>query len=90
MPFQSFADVLAGGEGMEHDVASRNGYYNLLTPLSFCATFSPYLWSAENRSASTGETRTANRESAEIPDLQPGKSRVDAGNSALHPPCGSQ
>ncbi len=47
MPFQSFADVLAGGEGMEHDVASRNGYYNLLTPHSFCATFSPYLWSAK-------------------------------------------
>ncbi len=47
MPCHSMLDATYGGEGMENEVASRNGYYDLLTPSSFAATFSPYIWSAK-------------------------------------------
>ena len=47
MPYQTFADVLAGGEGQEHEVAAKGSYYDIFTPANFCATFSPYLWNTK-------------------------------------------
>ncbi len=47
MPFQSFTDGMYGGEGQENAVAANNGYYDILSPAAFNATFSPYIWSAK-------------------------------------------
>ena len=46
-PFQSLHDAMCGGEGQEQEVASNNGYYDILTPAAFNATFSPYIYSAK-------------------------------------------
>ena len=47
LPCFSFTDSMMGGEGQEHDVAANNGYFNILTPWSVAATFSPYIYSAK-------------------------------------------
>ncbi len=47
MPYQTFADILTGGEGQEHEVAANGSYYDIFTPANFCATFSPYLWNTK-------------------------------------------
>ena len=44
MPYQGFSDCLYGGEGQENEVAAKGGYYDILTPAAFNATFSPYIW----------------------------------------------
>ena len=46
-PFQSLHDAMCGGEGQENLVAARGGYYDILTPASINATFSPYIYSAK-------------------------------------------
>ena len=38
---------MCGGEGQENLVAARGGYYDILTPASINATFSPYIYSAK-------------------------------------------
>ena len=44
MPYQGFTDCMYGGEGQENEVAAKGGYYDILTPAAFNATFSPYIW----------------------------------------------
>ena len=46
-PFQSLHDAMCGGEGQENQIAANNGYYDILTPASFNASFSPYIYSAK-------------------------------------------
>ena len=38
---------MCGGEGQENLIAARGGYYDILTPASINATFSPYIYSAK-------------------------------------------
>ena len=47
LPHQGFLDATCGGEGQEQQVASNNGYFDILTPASFNATFSPYIYSVK-------------------------------------------
>ena len=47
MPHQSLLDGMYGGEGQENVVAAKGGYYDILTPAAFNATFSPYIYSAK-------------------------------------------
>ena len=46
-PHQGFFDAACGGEGQEQEVASNNGYYDILSPAAFNATFSPYIYSVK-------------------------------------------
>ncbi|MFA7158369.1 MAG: hypothetical protein WC299_03615, partial [Kiritimatiellia bacterium] len=44
MPMQHFTDIICGGEGIEGILEKDGGYYNILTPEMFRATFSPRIW----------------------------------------------
>ena len=44
MPMQHFTDIICGGEGIEGMLEKDGGYYNILTPEMFRATFSPRIW----------------------------------------------
>jgi len=44
MPMQHFTDIICGGEGIEAMLEKDGGYYNILTPEMFRATFSPRIW----------------------------------------------
>jgi hypothetical protein len=44
MPMQHFANIIVGGEAVDQQVGRDGGYYKILTPEMFRATFSPYLW----------------------------------------------
>jgi hypothetical protein len=44
MPMQHFTDIICGGEGVEGMLKKDGGYYNILTPEMFRATFSPQIW----------------------------------------------
>lgn len=44
MPMQHFADIICGGEAVEQRVGRDGGYYQVLTPEGFRASFSPTIW----------------------------------------------
>jgi hypothetical protein len=44
MPMMHFSEIIVGGEAVDQQVGRDGGYYNILTPEMFRATFSPYIW----------------------------------------------
>ncbi|MBR7104859.1 MAG: LamG domain-containing protein [Lentisphaeria bacterium] len=84
MPFQSFTDCMYGGEGQENEVAAKGGYYDILTPASFNATFSPYIWGTKTSLIPQLSRGLQLHYPVKYRSYDPPKARLEKGDPALH------